>query len=240
MQTRSMTQVERLQYEQGIDASNLGLANFYTDMQEKHGEAIDAMFTQSQDDWKQFLAENTGDVRKASGQLGRSTDRISAIELGAYFKKGHDQVQSLIKANHALQKEGAKARGQARSQQMQMFANNAFMKFPDMAPPKPALQNVGAAAFKEALGIFTSVGAVAAPLIAASSEKLKDNIIKVGESIEGHNIYKFNYKGDSRKYIGVIAEEVKKVKPEAVSRLSNGYLGVNYNLIDVDFKEVAV
>ena len=34
MNTLSMTKVEHLQYEMGIDASNLGLANVYSDIQE--------------------------------------------------------------------------------------------------------------------------------------------------------------------------------------------------------------
>ena len=69
-------------------------------------------------------------------------------------------------------------------------------------------------------------------------KKLKDNIIQIGRSITGHNIYKFNYKGDARRYIGVIAEEVQKIKPEDVVTMPNGFLGVNYNLIDVNFHEV--
>tara|TARA_B100000902_G_scaffold389766_1_gene437483 strand:- start:2756 stop:3682 length:927 start_codon:yes stop_codon:yes gene_type:complete len=68
-----------------------------------------------------------------------------------------------------------------------------------------------------------------------SSISLKENIFKLGTSKEGHNIYKFNYKNNPTNYIGVIAEEVQKVKPQAVAKLSNGFLGVNYNLIDVDF-----
>tara|TARA_R100000152_G_scaffold19921_1_gene12605 strand:+ start:50 stop:985 length:936 start_codon:yes stop_codon:yes gene_type:complete len=68
-----------------------------------------------------------------------------------------------------------------------------------------------------------------------SSILLKENIFKLGTSKEGHNVYKFNYKGNPTNYIGVIAEEVQKVKPQAVAKLSNGFLGVNYNLIDVDF-----
>ena len=68
-----------------------------------------------------------------------------------------------------------------------------------------------------------------------SSKLLKENIFKLGTSKEGHNVYKFNYKGNPTNYIGVIAEEVQKVKPQAVAKLSNGFLGVNYNLIDVDF-----
>jgi len=68
-----------------------------------------------------------------------------------------------------------------------------------------------------------------------SSKLLKENIFKLGTSKEGHNVYKFNYKGNPTNYIGVIAEEVQKVKPQAVAKLSNGFLGVDYNLIDVDF-----
>ena len=241
MQDISLTRVERLQYEQGIDASNLGLANFYTDIQEKYGEAVDQMFTQSQADWKEYLAKNVGDQRKAAGQLGRSTDRISAVDLGAYLKKGHDQVQQLTKANTAWNKAGGQAAAKARAEQMQMFANNMFIKHPDLAPPKPVGHNVGHAAMMDLLAIVGTAASVGTSIATMnqSSKKLKDNITQIGTSIQGHNIYKFNYKGNPRKYIGVIAEEVLEIKPEAVGTMPNGFLGVNYNLIDVQFKEVA-
>ena len=233
MQTLSMTNVEHLQYEQGIDASNLGLAHAYSDIQQQKNELIDQAVSGSQDDWKQYLANNTGDQLKASGRLGRSSERISAIDLGQYLKKGSDKAYALTKAGRELDRVGMKAAGQARSQQMQMFTNVAFVKNPDMVPPKPVYQNVMQAAFMDALSIAGSV----ASIYAASSKKLKDNIVKIGESISGYNVYKFNYKGDSKKYIGVIAEEIQQLKPEAVRMLPNGYLGVNYNLLDVEFKE---
>ena len=238
MQTMSMTGVERVQYEQGIDASNLNLANVYSDIQEKHGRLVDQMVTQSQEDWKQYLAKNEGDQRKAAGQLGRSTDRISAVDLGSYLKKGHDYAMQLGNAVTDMNKMGAKAAGQARSEQMQAFANVAFQKFPDMVPPKPVGQNVGHAVFMDALSILGTAASIATPFVAASSKKLKDNIVKIGRSIAGHNIYKFNYKGDTRRYVGVIAEEIQQTVPEAVVTMPNGFLGVNYNLIDVQFKEV--
>ena len=237
-----MTGVERVQYEQGIDASNLGLANAYTEIQEKHGQLVDQMVTQSQSDWKQYLAKNEGDQRKAAGRLGRSTDRISAVDLGAYLKKGHDYAHQLTNAVGELNKAGMKAAGQARSEQMQMFANNAFMKFPDLTPPKPVGQNVGAAKFMDALQIGSTViqtgMSVAAPFIIASDRSLKENIKKLGDSPSGIGIYKFNYIGHVKKYIGAMADDVMKVVPEAVSTMANGFLGVNYNLIDVQFKEV--
>ena len=238
MQTMSLTGVEHLQHKQTVDASNLGLANVYTELQEKHGQLVDQMFTQSQEDWKQYLSKNEGDQRKAAGQLGRSTDRISAIDLGAYLKKGHDQVEELTRATTKMNKVAGQAAGKARAEQMQSFMNVAFIKNPDMLPPKPVGQNVAHAAFMDALSIGSSIAGMAMPFVTSSS-KLKANIQLLGNSIAGHNIYKFNYKGDSRRYVGVLAEEIQQTNPEAVATLSNGYLGVNYDLIDVQFKEVA-
>lgn len=71
-----------------------------------------------------------------------------------------------------------------------------------------------------------------------SSILLKENIVKVKETASGLGVYLFNYIGDSKRYIGAIAEEVLKIKPEAVG-FRNGYLAVNYDLIDVDFKEAS-
>jgi len=238
MQTLSLTKVERVQYEQGIDASNLNLVNFYTEMQEKHGQLVDQMFTQSQQDWKEYLSNNQGDVRKASGQLGKSTDRISAVDLGAYLKKGHDYAEQLTDNVSQMNRAKSQAAGKARSEQMQMFAQNAFMKFPDMLPPKPVKQSVRHAAMMDALSIVNTAANVGSLFIEPSDKLLKENIKKLGESPSGLGIYKFNYIGNAKKYIGAMADDVKKVVPEAVVTMANGFLGVNYNLIDVQFKEV--
>ena len=241
MQTLSMTGVEHVQYEQMIDSSNLGLANVYSEIQAKHGQMIDAAMEQSQVDWKTFLQENKGDQMKASGRLGRSTDRIGAIELGQYLKKGNDMANKLTDAGIELSKKGAEAAGRTRADQLQAFSQIAFEKHPDIAPPKPVLQNVGAASFMDAL----SIASTAATTFGSgglnwmgSDRRLKENIKKIGESISGLGIYKFNYIGKAKQYIGAMADEVIKVVPEAVTTMSNGFLGVNYNLIDVQFKEV--
>ena len=36
-----------------------------------------------------------------------------------------------------------------------------------------------------------------------------------------------------------MADEVIKIKPEAVYKMDNGYLGVDYSQIDVQYREVA-
>ena len=71
----------------------------------------------------------------------------------------------------------------------------------------------------------------------ATDRKLKENIKKIGESISGLGIYKFNYIGRSQKWIGTMADEVRKIKPEAVFKMKNGFEGVRYDLIDVKMRE---
>ena len=60
-----------------------------------------------------------------------------------------------------------------------------------------------------------------------SDERLKENIQKVGETNDGQNIYRYNYKGDPRTQIGLLAQEVAREHPEAVGE-QNGYLTVDY------------
>ncbi len=161
MQTLSMTNVEQVQYAQTIDASNLGLANVYSELQEKHNQMIDSAMEQSQADWKKFLQNSKFADMKATGRLGRSTDRIGALELGEYLKKGNDLATALTDAGTELSKAGAKALSETKSQQLQAFSQVAFEKHPDIAPPKPVMQNVGAAAFMDALSIAGSIAGIA-------------------------------------------------------------------------------
>ena len=80
---------------------------------------------------------------------------------------------------------------------------------------------------------------VISPFLPSSDVRLKDNIKKIGTSIEGYNIYKFRYLDSTKEYIGVMAQEVKSKKPEAVMKLNNGFYGVDYSQLDVEFREVA-
>ena len=67
-----------------------------------------------------------------------------------------------------------------------------------------------------------------------SDIRLKTNIEFLGKSPSNINIYSFNYIGNPVKYVGVMAHEV----PWASEKHSNGYLMVDYNKIDVDFRRL--
>ena len=72
----------------------------------------------------------------------------------------------------------------------------------------------------------------------ASDMKLKENIIKVGNSPSGINVYEWNYIGKSQRYRGVLAQELLESHPEAVTMCPNGFLGVYYGKIDVKMEVV--
>ena len=61
----------------------------------------------------------------------------------------------------------------------------------------------------------------------ASDRRLKENVQKVGETNDGQPIYRYNFKGDPRTQIGLMAQEVEKDHPEAVDD-SHGYKSVDY------------
>lgn len=92
----------------------------------------------------------------------------------------------------------------------------------------PAVETAALAApVAEAAG---ATAAEAIPMLFSffSDERLKENIKKIGESTDGQNIYKYNYKGDPRTQIGFLAQEVAHDHPEAVGK-KNGYLTVDYD-----------
>ncbi len=78
----------------------------------------------------------------------------------------------------------------------------------------------------QAGGSFNSLG--------FSDKRLKENIELIGKSPSNINIYKFNYKDNPTTYQGAMAHEV----PWASIKHSSGYMMVDYNQIDVEFKKI--
>ena len=72
----------------------------------------------------------------------------------------------------------------------------------------------------------------------ASDKNLKKNIKYKSKSKSGLNIYEFEYNWSPQKYTGVVAQEVKKVKPSAVFENIFGHLMVDYSQLDVNMERV--
>ena len=69
-----------------------------------------------------------------------------------------------------------------------------------------------------------------------SDMRLKHDIVLLGRLDDGLGYYRFVYNGGHTAYVGVMAQEVETVMPEAVMRSADGYMGVSYDLLGLPFE----
>lgn len=71
-----------------------------------------------------------------------------------------------------------------------------------------------------------------------SDFRLKTDIVYLGKAVKGHNLYRFRYQHDDAQicYVGVMAQEVLKVNPEAVVTRADGYFAVDYDRLGLPLK----
>jgi hypothetical protein len=65
---------------------------------------------------------------------------------------------------------------------------------------------------------------------------LKHDIVLLGHLDNGLGFYRFSYNGSHKAYVGVIAQDVQTVMPQAVTRGRDGYLRVFYDKLGVPFE----
>jgi hypothetical protein len=69
-----------------------------------------------------------------------------------------------------------------------------------------------------------------------SDIRLKHDIVKLGALGNGIGLYRFRYTWSDQAYVGVMAQEVETIMPEAVQRGADGYLRVNYDKVGLRFQ----
>jgi hypothetical protein len=69
-----------------------------------------------------------------------------------------------------------------------------------------------------------------------SDIELKHDIVLLGHLATGLGYYRFSYRGSSKPYVGVIAQEVQNLIPEAVTRGQDGYLRVHYEKLGLKLR----
>ena len=81
-------------------------------------------------------------------------------------------------------------------------------------------------------GMSAFLGQMAAPA-AASDPRLKENVYRVGGLPNGLGVYSFNYIGDPKSLtVGVMADEVSRIQPEALGPEVDGFMTVDYDKIE--------
>ena len=73
-----------------------------------------------------------------------------------------------------------------------------------------------------------------------SDRRLKRDITRLGVSPSGLPIYAFQYVWGGPRYIGVMAQDLLKLRPDAVILDESGYFKVDYSLIDVEMRAEAL
>jgi hypothetical protein len=69
-----------------------------------------------------------------------------------------------------------------------------------------------------------------------SDATLKHDIVLLGRLNNGLGFYRFSYNGNDKVYVGVMAQEVQTIMPEAVVRSRDGYLEVFYDKLGLKFQ----
>jgi hypothetical protein len=70
-----------------------------------------------------------------------------------------------------------------------------------------------------------------------SDIRLKHDIVLLGYLNDGLGLYRFSYNGSSKPYVGVMAQEVARLFPQAVTQGRDGYLLVNYKMLGLKFQD---
>jgi hypothetical protein len=65
---------------------------------------------------------------------------------------------------------------------------------------------------------------------------LKHDVTLLGHLDNGLGYYRFSYVGSDKAYVGVIAQEVQTLRPDAVTRGRDGYLRVYYDKLGLRFR----
>ncbi len=71
-----------------------------------------------------------------------------------------------------------------------------------------------------------------------SDIRLKHDLKFVGTTVYGLPVYDFEYNGEQGTYEGVMAQDVLKVRPEAVTTGIDGFYRVNYSMLGLKLKRI--
>ena len=215
------------QFKRNLDRSVIGLSRDQSDIYQN------ALYQAGQGRLAGQKAYTNYLRTKKVNEGGRSRKYGKAQKKALLAKKAN--VEGVL--NRIYGQQGALKQQQA-MRSFRGFQGKAREKLglPAQAPPPvmmPPTNRLGGA-----LSLLQSGLSIGASIATISDIRVKENIEQTGVSPQGHKIYEFNYKGNSTRYRGVMAQAVARSRPMAVDILDDGLLAVNYGMIDVDMEVV--
>ena len=161
MQALSVYDSKIIQSEINSQNALMGLQGAATDAQIQRNQARDEAQVKYQQMYVDLL--NKSDTAKlvASGQTGQSIRKMQTNELAKYGRNVSEIGRQLVNNDYAISQQLAKAEGKTKGYVDQQYAQVAFAPVQGVAAPAPVMQNVGAAAFMDALSIGSAIGGMA-------------------------------------------------------------------------------
>lgn len=197
---------------------------------------------QAQQKFQTDAALSTGGKLLGAGAQQQAMQQADIAQLG---QAGGLQRQIADRAL-AAQRQTEVARQYEPFQRME-FAKGIMTTLPTAASTITQTTGPGTNPFAQALGTGVTAysayqmmqpGQKAGTAGQTSDKRLKKNIKYKSKSKSGYNIYEFEYTWSPQKYTGVMAQEVEKLNPSAVSRSKYGYMMVDYSQLDVNMERV--
>ena len=157
MQTLSVYNAQKVKYEEDVVNASLAQTAAITDQQIAMDQARGDAEMKYQQLFEKLVTDSSYSKLAASGVTGRSAERRRVLD---YAKTGRDisKIAREVQLNeYELGRKSAKQISAYQSFKNQSFAKLAFQPVETPAPPQPVMQNVGAAAFMDALSIGSKI-----------------------------------------------------------------------------------
>jgi hypothetical protein len=205
-----------------------------------------ANYTQAMQNW-----QNQQGVNLAAQQANRSAQLAGGAQLGQIGLSGQEAglqgAQTQIQAGMIPQQEQQQidAAAQQMYQQGQAYPftttgwlGNIIEGVGGQSGGQSQTTSPGPNSITQGLGAATSGMGLLTSLMSLSDERAKENIEEIGKTYDGQNIYRYNFRGDPRTQIGLIAQEEAYHDPGSVQRIGMGdLLGIDYGRATEDAAE---
>ena len=162
-QALSIYGAKTVQYDINTAGADMSIAQAYADEQEQKRQARGDAQLKYESLYRDLLQNSEYSKILSGGGTGRSLARIGRMESGAVGRKVSEIERSILQNDMKLDRATSETVGKMQGYKQQAFADVAFQPIADVAPPKPVMRNVGAAAFMDALSIGSSIASIVTP-----------------------------------------------------------------------------
>lgn len=178
--------------------------------------------------------------RYGSGaHTGVLADSLADMEAQLRYTNYDNEMERMMgAAEGSVAADAAKAQAQAQAAQQALAAQALAAEMPYTGTNNLAtsLGNLfgGGSSVTKGPGLFGQLLSAGAQVgsAALSDPRLKTAVEKIGEEPDGLGIYEWSYLGSEERDFGVMADEVAILRPWALGPVMDGFLTVDYNMLE--------